>query len=87
MTGDDTLFHTYTPSQESLTVRIADGSLFKVAGTGSIVISKDLTLDSVLHVPNLNCNLLSISKLTYDLNCVTKFFSKTWLKREFGEFY
>ena len=32
-------------------------------------------LQSVLHVPNLDYNLLSISKLTKDLNCITKFSS------------
>ena len=53
---------------------MADGSLSKVTGTSSIVISKDLTLDSILLVPNLDCNLLSISKLTYEKNYVTKFF-------------
>ena len=52
---------------------MADGSLSKVTGTSSIV-SKDLTLDSILLVPNLDCNLLSISKLTYEKNYVTKFF-------------
>ncbi|PKA63925.1 Retrovirus-related Pol polyprotein from transposon TNT 1-94 [Apostasia shenzhenica] len=30
---------------------------------------------SVLYVPKLDCNLLSISKLTRDLKCVTKFYS------------
>ncbi|RVX08140.1 Retrovirus-related Pol polyprotein from transposon TNT 1-94 [Vitis vinifera] len=37
-------------------------------------LTKDLYLDSVLHVPNLDCNLLSISKLARDLQCVTKFY-------------
>ena len=55
-------------------IRMVDGSLSKVTGTSSIVISKDLTLDSILLVPNLDCNLLSISKLTYEKNYVTKFF-------------
>ena len=55
-------------------VRIVDGSLSKVTGTGSVVITKDLILKFVLLVPNLACNLLSISKLTRDLKCVTNFF-------------
>ena len=46
------------------TICIADGSLSKVVGTSSVVISKDLTLDSILLVSNLDCNLLFISKLT-----------------------
>ena len=45
-----------------------------VAGTGSIVIWKNLTLKYVLLVPNLTCKLLSISKITKDLNYVTKSF-------------
>ena len=28
-----------------------------------------------LHVPNLSCNLLSIRKLTHDLNCLAIFYS------------
>ncbi|RVW38442.1 Retrovirus-related Pol polyprotein from transposon TNT 1-94 [Vitis vinifera] len=56
-------------------VRIADGSLSKVAGTGSVVLSRDLTLNSVLLVPNLDCNLLSISKLTKEKRCITNFSS------------
>ena len=52
-----------------------DGSNSKVAGTGSIQLTSELLLTSVLHVPDLDCNLLSISKLTKDLNCVTKFYS------------
>ena len=57
------------------TVRIADGSLSKVVGIGSIRVTNDLNLNFVLHVPNLDCNLLSISKLTHDLHCEARFFS------------
>ena len=75
MTGDATIFYTYSPCPNNLTVRIADGSLSKVAGTGSVVLSRDLTLNSVLLVPNLDCNLLSISKLTKEKRCITNFSS------------
>ncbi|RVX15883.1 Retrovirus-related Pol polyprotein from transposon TNT 1-94 [Vitis vinifera] len=75
MTGDATIFYTYSSCPNNLTVRIADGSLSKVAGTGSIVLSRDLTLNSVLLVPNLDCNLLSISKLTKEKRCITNFSS------------
>ena len=34
-----------------------------------------MTLNLVFHVPNLLYNLLSINKLTYDLNCIVKFIS------------
>ena len=42
-------------------------------GKGSIVISFSLTLHNVLHVPNLSCNLLSVSKLIRDQNCQVNF--------------
>ncbi|RVX00895.1 Retrovirus-related Pol polyprotein from transposon TNT 1-94 [Vitis vinifera] len=75
MTGDATIFDTYSSCPNNLTVQIADGSLSKVAGTGSVVLSRDLTLNSVLLVPNLDCNLLSISKLTKEKRCITNFSS------------
>ena len=34
-----------------------------------------ITLNPVLHVPNLSCNLLSISQLTKKSNCSAKFLS------------
>ena len=76
MAEDPNRFHNYNPCYDNLNVRIADGSLSKVAGTGSVVISETLTLNSVLLVPKLDCNLLSISKLTQELNCIFKFFPK-----------
>ncbi|RVX23597.1 Retrovirus-related Pol polyprotein from transposon TNT 1-94 [Vitis vinifera] len=74
MTGDAAILQNYKPSNGHSSVHIADGSKSKIVGTGSIKLTKDLYLDSVLHVPNLDCNLLSISKLARDLQCVTKFY-------------
>lgn len=73
MTGDINVFSKYIPCQDGFFVRIADGTTFKVVGKGSLVISKDITLDLVLHVPKLGCSLLSIYKLTKNLGCVAKF--------------
>ncbi|KAK2997364.1 hypothetical protein RJ639_025480 [Escallonia herrerae] len=56
-------------------IKIADGSLSTIAGTGSIVLSPSITLHNVLHVPKLSCNLLSISKLTNDLKYQANFYS------------
>ena len=74
MIGDAALLQNYKPSSGHLSIRIVDGSNSKIAGTGSIQLTKELHLNSVLYVPNLDCNLLSISKLTRDLQCVTKFY-------------
>lgn len=43
-----------------------------MVGTGTIKLSAAITLKSVVFVPELDCNLISVSKLTRDLNCVTK---------------
>ncbi|KAL5816220.1 hypothetical protein ACOSQ3_024598 [Xanthoceras sorbifolium] len=73
MTGDRELFYNFVPNHSNSNVKIADGSLSKVEGTGSITISPNLTLHHVLLVPSLDCSLLSVSKLTNDLKCVAKF--------------
>lgn len=77
MTGCEKLFSSYNPSPGNHKVRVADGSLSVVAGTGTIKISSNITLKAVLHVPNLSCNLLSISKITKDLDCVINFSAST----------
>ncbi|URE35300.1 hypothetical protein MUK42_37741, partial [Musa troglodytarum] len=53
---------------------VVDRSLSSIEGKSTIAISNSFILNSILYVPNLFCNLLSISKLTKDLNCVTKLF-------------
>ncbi|PON56890.1 hypothetical protein TorRG33x02_295090 [Trema orientale] len=61
------------PYHEHFIVKIADGSLSKVAGTGTVVISKNLVLKFVLLAPKLICNSLSVSKITRDLRCIANF--------------
>ena len=53
MIGNKKLFNQFLVYSTSPHVRIADGSLSKVIGIGSVIISTDLTLDSVLYVPKL----------------------------------
>ena len=67
------LFYTSCPS--STKIKIVDRSLSSVVGIGSIRVSKYLILHLVFHVPALKCNLLSISKITRDNNCVANFHS------------
>lgn len=84
MTGCHSLFSTYTPCSVNLKIKIADGSLSLVAGKESIFISKYMKLQSVLHVPKLTCNLISVSKLSKDLNGIAKFSSS---QCEFRDLY
>lgn len=73
MTGQSHQFTTYTPCPGTQKIKIADGSLSSVAGKGSIYLSSSITLYDVLHVPNLSCNLLSVSKITQDQQCFAVF--------------
>lgn len=69
MTDCSKFFSTYSPCAGNKKIKVADGSFSAIAGIGSIPLSSSLTLHNVLHVPNLSCNLLSVSKITHDLNC------------------
>ena len=74
MTGQSQLFHSYLPSSGLNKVRIADGSFSPIARKEEIALTLTLTLNSVLHVPKLSCNLFSVNKFTQTNNCVAKFF-------------
>src|ERR1051325_10690701 len=77
MTNCSHLFSSYFPCSGSEKVRIADGSYSSIAGKGSIKISEQITLQSVLHVPKFACNLLFVHKLSKDTNCSIIFRSST----------
>lgn len=55
------------------------GKFFVVTGTRSIQISPDILPENVLHVPSLSHNLLSVCKLTADLNCHAHFSKSTFV--------
>lgn len=55
-------------------VMIIDETLSSVTGERFVKISNKLVLNSILHVPNLSYNFLSMGKLSHDLNCVVNFF-------------
>lgn len=71
--GHYRIWEIHPVSQEFNCLNCLDRTLFKVVGKGSVVVWKDITLNFVFYVPKLDCKILSISKLTQDLNCVTKF--------------
>ena len=60
MTGNSELYAEIKPCSEKWYVKIADGTQSQVAGIRTIHPTKDLALNSVLFVPKLDCNLLSI---------------------------
>jgi len=75
MTSMSPLFLSYNPCSGRDKVRIADCSLSSVSGKGSVSVSPSMNLASVLHVPNLAANLLSIARITIELNCRVIFYS------------
>ena len=40
---------------------------------GSMKLDENLKLENVLYVPCLTCNLISMSQLIYELNCIVQF--------------
>ena len=54
-------------------ITVANGSNTPITGRGNIYLQPSFPLKNVLHVPNLSNNLLSIHKITQDLNCAVTF--------------
>ncbi|CAH9057572.1 unnamed protein product [Cuscuta epithymum] len=70
--SDNNLFdinHTLEPP-----VRIPNGDLISVHAVGDLYLPNGLRLKRVLYIPKFQCNLLSASRLTSDLNCTLTFF-------------
>ncbi|KAI3785071.1 hypothetical protein L1987_44183 [Smallanthus sonchifolius] len=55
-------------------VTIPNGDTIPVTGKGEHTLQGGVKIKDVLHVPGFNCNLLSVRKLTKDLNCAITFF-------------
>ena len=55
-------------------VELPNGEKTRIDSVGTIKLSDSLTIKDVLHVPDFQVNLLSISKLTQDLGCNVTFY-------------
>lgn len=64
ITGRIHLLSNFSPCSLPRTVEIANGSVLRVVGTGTIMFNPDFSLHNVLYVPQFEYNLMSISKLT-----------------------
>ncbi|PRQ26842.1 putative RNA-directed DNA polymerase [Rosa chinensis] len=73
MTNDPSLLKQLKPSSQNI-VSTADGTPTPVTGEGSVVLFDTLTLDSVLVVPSLAYNLLSVSQIILALACIVTFY-------------
>ena len=54
-------------------ISIANGTATPVSGEGSLTLTDTLNLDSVVIVPSLEYNLLSVSQITTTLSCIVIF--------------
>jgi GAG-pre-integrase domain len=70
MTPDPTVFKSYKPLSGKEKVQTADGTFCSIAGIGNVTCTPDIQLSSVLHIPNFTNNLMSVSQLVDDLNCI-----------------
>ena len=74
MTSNSSIFSTFQSQPSPSTITLADGSHSCVLGSGTIVPTPSIPLTSVLSLPNLSFNLMSVSKLTRALKCYISFF-------------
>ena len=74
MTPHSSSFSSYTALYGNQYITVANGSNTPVTGRGNIHLQPSFPIKNVLHVPKLSNNLLSIQKLTQDLNCAVVFF-------------
>ncbi|CAL1356682.1 unnamed protein product [Linum trigynum] len=71
----DSLLDVELDNSPRLQVKIPNGTGVKVKSIGTSKLSSNLCLDRVLHVPDFQCNLLSVSRLTTDLPVALIFLS------------
>ncbi|KAK0574980.1 hypothetical protein LWI29_032013 [Acer saccharum] len=72
MVNDSSILSSITPSSQTF-IYTANGGSSPVIGEGSTDIFESLTLNSVLIVPALEYNILSVSRITVALTCTVTF--------------
>lgn len=61
-------------NQRSSTVQLPTGNKAHITGTGNSIVLGSHRVQDVLHVPDFKFNLLSVAKLTKELQCSVNFF-------------
>jgi len=72
MTCDPHKFINFPPNCSKIAIVNANGIRYPIEGVGTISLSPSIF--DVLFVPTLNCNLLSVNKLTKSHSCVALFY-------------
>ena len=81
MTFDSRQVSTLRPSSQKI-VSTANGNTTPVIGEGSLTLTDTLNLDSVLVVPSLDYNLLSVSQITAVLSCIVIFWPDFYVLKD-----
>lgn len=74
ITCDSMLLENETSCGTEIPVKIPNGETVPVKSIGNANLPNGLKLNQVLNIPDFKCNLLSVSKLTRNLNCALTFF-------------
>lgn len=72
ITCNETLLRDVSISRQQ-PVHIPNGASIPVKGSGKVTLPNGMKINSVLHIPDFQCNLISVSKLTKDYNCAITF--------------
>jgi hypothetical protein len=73
------LFSALKPPPPSLSVKLPNGHTLSIMGIGHCTLSPTLTLSNVYYISDFHFNLLSVSQLTSNTNCIISFSSKNFL--------
>ncbi|GJR30034.1 hypothetical protein Tco_1106266 [Tanacetum coccineum] len=74
MTGNSHIFNNFDTHASSSYVTISDGSISQVLGSGTVNLRPSISLSLVLSLPKFSFNLLSVSRITRNLQCSVKFY-------------
>ncbi|KNA05415.1 hypothetical protein SOVF_190600, partial [Spinacia oleracea] len=75
MSGNRSMFSTLTDATHS-PVGLPNGKQVMATKEGTVILSENLTLSNVLYVPDLKCNLISVSQLLVNSHCNVTFTNK-----------
>ena len=85
MTCDPHKFTSFSPDCSKTFIINANGVSSPIESVGIVCLSPSLSIPNVLFVPTLNCNFLSVSKLTKSHSCIASFYLKYNLHHVVGE--
>jgi len=78
-------FNSYFKMNKEQLFTVANGDRIHIYRSRNITLESFIQLKDVLHVPQSAHSLISIQKLTKDLNCLITFFSSQCLLRPWHE--